>query len=171
MRLHLAPATRTASHAAVAVLLASALADPAGAQGITARVLCTNHGPNLIEPLVGREGQSLLAAEATCAVQGGPMDASVETQHILWHYDKASGQLLSGHAVARKPGALGASTITQGALSFQMADGKVTGWTASGKGRQTLAAGAASALAGKSFAWTASPTGPRSYVILVAYEP
>lgn len=171
MQLRFAPVGRVAFHATLAALCMAATSGPVGAQSVTVRVQCTNHGPNLIEPLADREGQSLQAAEATCVVQGGPMDGGVETQHILWHYNKASGQVLSGHAVARKPGALGTSTITQGALSFQMVDGKVTGWTASGKGRQTLAAGTGSALGGKSFGWTASPTGPRSYVVQVTYEP
>ncbi|MBL8343154.1 MAG: hypothetical protein JNL30_16925 [Rubrivivax sp.] len=93
----------------------------------------------------------------------------METQHFLWHYDKGTGTVLSGHSVARKPGALSTAVILQGALTFQLTDGKVTGWNASGKGRMALAAGAAAALDGKSFVWTASPTGRRSYVIQLTY--
>jgi len=143
----------------------------AAAAPVSMRLLCTNHGANAIEPVADREGQSLLAAAASCVVQGGPMDGGVETQHNLWHYDRGAGTLLSGQAVARKPGALSASLITQGALTFQMSEGRMTGWSASGRGRLTLATGGAAALDGKSFAWTASPTGPRSYVVQVTFAP
>lgn len=164
-------ARRAACTTVFGVLATCAAPSLVCAQAVAVRVLCTNHGPNVIEPIVDREGQSLQAAEATCVVQGGPMDGAVETQHNLWHYDKGTGSLLSGHAVARKPGALSAAVISQGSLAFRMADGKVTGWTASGKGRMTLATGAAASLAGKSFDWSANPTGPRSYVIQVTFEP
>jgi hypothetical protein len=40
-----------------------------------------------------------------------------------------------------------------------LADGKVTGFTATGKGRYLLATGSAASLAGKTFSFTAKPTG------------
>jgi hypothetical protein len=153
------------------LLCALAAPELALAQADPVRTLCTNHGPNLTEPVPGREAQSFLAAAATCVVQGGPMNGAVETQHNLWHYDKGAGTLLSGQAMARMPGGLGVTVISEGTLTFQTTDGKVTGWSAAGKGRVTLAAGTGAALAGKRIGWTASPTGPRSYVVTVTYEP
>lgn len=145
-------------------------AGSANAQAPSVRALCTNHGPNTVEPIVGREGQSFLAAEATCQIQGGPMDGAIDTQSVLWHYDKGSGTLVSGHSVARLPDSIATAVITSGSLTFQMADSKVTGWTASGKGRYALGAGAAASLGGKTFAWTASPTGPQSYAVVLSVE-
>lgn len=143
----------------------------AGAQALVVKVLCTNHGSTAPEPTGEAEGHSLLVAQATCLVQGGPLDGAIETQQNLWRYERGTGTLLSGHAVTRKPGALGAAQVTQGSLVFQMTDGRVTGWTATGRGRVTLAVGAAASLAGRSLSWTAAPTGPRSYTIQVSYEP
>jgi len=171
MRSRHLPARRAACITTLGALSTFLAPSPVGAQSIGVRVLCTNHGPNIAEPIVDRDGQSLLAAEATCVVQGGPMDGAVETQHNLWHYDKGSGALLSGHAVTRKPGALSATVITQGGLALRMTDGKVSGWNASGTGRMTLATGAAASLAGRSFNWTANPTGPASYVVQVTFGP
>lgn len=156
---------------AAAVLAAAGAPAPVGAQALTVRLQCTNHGSNTVEPFGEAEGQSLLAAEATCSVHGGPMDGAVETQHNIWRYDKGVGTLLSGQSVTRKPGALSAGQVLQGALTFQMADGRVSGWTASGRARITMAAGTAAPLANRSVSWTATPTGPRSYTVLLNYEP
>ena len=46
-----------------------------------------------------------------------------------------------------------------------MTDGKVTGFIGTGQGIYKLATGAAASLAGKSFTYTAGPTGPGRYVI------
>ena len=51
-------------------------------------------------------------------------------------------------------------TETSATLELTMADGKVTGWTASGRGTYPVATGSAAFLVGKSFTLTAKPTGP-----------
>lgn len=156
---------------ALGLLVGMGMPTAASAQALAVKVQCTNHGPTAPEPTGEAEGHSLVAAQATCLVQGGPMDGAIETQQLLWRFEKGTGTLLSGHAVTRKPGAFGAAQVTQGTQVFQMADGRVTGWTATGRGRHTLAVGAAASLAGRSFIWTAAPTGPRSYTIQLNYEP
>lgn len=168
------PGRRARARTAIATTLAALAAilpSAAFSQAPTLRTVCTNHGPNVVEPIPDREGQSLLAAEATCVIQGGPMDGAVESQSNLWHYDKGSGTLLAGHAVARRPGQIAAAMTTSGTLTFQMTEGRVTGWSATGKGRYLLGTAAAASLAGRSFSWTATPTGPRSYVVAVTLDP
>jgi hypothetical protein len=157
--------------AAVFVLALGAAANPAHAQGTSIRTLCTDPGPHLNEPMPGREEQSILEGSGTCVIQGGPMDGAVETQHKLWHFDKAGGSLVSLHAVARKPGSMAVYVNDAGTLDFRTTEGKVTGWTASGKGRYVLGTGAAAAFSGKSVSWTAVPTGPRTYIVSVVIEP
>ena len=142
----------------------------AQAQPLTYRLACNNHGPNWAEPVGDREGHTVQVAEGNCVVQGGPLDGAVLVQQSIWEFDKGTGTMLSSHGVNRKPGAMAAYTNTAGTLTFQMADGRITGWTASGKGRSTMASGMASALAGKTYSWTARPTGPRTYVIDVVYD-
>jgi hypothetical protein len=67
--------------------------------------------------------------------------------------------MLSIGGVVRKPGATVAYEITEGSLALTMADGKVTGFTASGKGRWSMGAGGAASMAGKTFTYKARPTG------------
>jgi hypothetical protein len=54
---------------------------------------------------------------------------------------------------------------TEGNLALTMADGKVTGWTSSGRGINTLATGDWAKLAGKGYAWTAKSIGPSQYTV------
>ena len=156
---------------AITVLGTAPVSAQVGASALIVRLVCINHGSTAVEPIGDGEGQSLLAAQATCQVQGGPMDGAVETQHNLWHYDKATGTLLSGHSVARKPGAISTAQILQGMLTFQMTDGRVTGWSSSGRARTTMAVGAAAPLAGRLLNWTATASGPRSYTVQLTYDP
>jgi hypothetical protein len=154
-------------------LLALALMSPttqSSAQTVAIRTLCTSHGPNVNEAMPDREGQTVLVADATCIIQGGPMDGAIETQQNVWHFDKAAGTLVSSHGVSRKPGSMAVYLNRTGTLTFQMTEGKVTGWTSSGTGRYPLGAGAATSLAGKSYTWTASPTGPRSYAVSLVID-
>ena len=53
----------------------------------------------------------------------------------------------------------------EGKIALTMADGKVTGWTGSGKGAYPIATGSAASLAGKPFTWTAKSTGPATFTI------
>ncbi|HZZ22816.1 MAG TPA: hypothetical protein VFE60_09685 [Roseiarcus sp.] len=55
----------------------------------------------------------------------------------------------------------------EGTLALTMTDGKVTGFTASGKGAEMLATGSLAALAGKPYTWTAKPSGPGQFTIEV----
>ena len=126
---------------------------------------CTNAGPNIPEPLRDRDKHSIMVQTATCIHEGGAaMDGAVSTQGVIWEHDANGSKLLSGDAVGRKPGATTAVRITEGTLTCVTKDGKVVGWTASGKGVFTLVVGGATELAGKSFSWTSRPTGPRTYV-------
>jgi hypothetical protein len=50
---------------------------------------------------------------------------------------------------SRKPGSTLACKETEGKLTLTMTDGKVTGWTGSGRGVNTLATGDWGKLAGK----------------------
>jgi hypothetical protein len=73
--------------------------------------------------------------------------------------------LVSGNGVIRKPGATVVYVQTDGKLALTMTDGKVTGWTASGKGPWAIATGSAASLAGKSATWTAKPAGPGEFTV------
>ena len=54
---------------------------------------------------------------------------------------------------------------TEGKLALTMVEGKVTGWTASGRGTYPIATGSAASLAGKSFTWTIKSAGPGQFTM------
>ena len=158
--------------ASCAILVASMGSVIVRAQTATpsARAICNNIGGSAPEPVGDRDGHTLQVAEASCTVQGGPLDGAVLTQNTLWEYDKGVGNMLSSHGVYRKPGAMATYVNSAGTINLVMADGKVTGWTAAGKGRYAMASGSAGSLNGKTYSWTARPTGPRSYVVEATFD-
>jgi hypothetical protein len=140
------------------------------AQGAAVRTVCNSHGSNWNEPIGDRDGHTVQVAEGNCTVQGGPFDGAVLTQQTIWEFDKGSGTMLSSQGVYRKPGAMGAYVNSAGTLTFQIVDGKVTGWSASGKGRIALATGSAASYAGRTYSWIARPNGNRSYIVEATYD-
>jgi hypothetical protein len=158
--------------ASCAILVASMGSETVFAQATatSARVTCNNIGGSAPEPVGDRDGHTLQVAEASCTVQGGPLDGAVLTQNTLWEYDKGVGNMISSHGVYRKPGAMAIYVNSAGTINLVMTEGKVTGWTASGKGRYAMASGSAVSLSGKTYSWTARPTGPRSYVVEATYD-
>ncbi len=93
------------------------------------------------------------------------MSGAVLTGTTNWEWNGPNAVLLSSNGVIRKPGATVVYQNTGGTLALTMADGKVTGWTASGKGTEMLATGSLAALAGKPYTWTGKPAGPGQYTI------
>ncbi len=90
------------------------------------------------------------------------------TNIIEW--DKGNGVLLTGAGVIRKPGATLAHQHSEGKVTLTMTDGKVTGFTTSGRGRQTMATGSAAELNGKTYTYTGKSVGPGQSVIDVKYD-
>ena len=124
------------------------------------RHLCVPLGsPSQWEPIGDREAHNILTSRLSCRVEGGPLEGGATFSNAMWEYDRTTGTLLSGDGVVRKPGAMVAFRFTAGTVTLTMKDGNLAGWTASGKGVYTMATGAAASLGGKTFSWTARPTG------------
>jgi hypothetical protein len=90
---------------------------------------------------------------------GGLLDGSLLTAQEIWEWDGTNAKMLLESGVIRKPGALATYELTEGKLALTMTDGKVTGFTASGKGRWPTATGTAASLAGKSWTWKSRAAG------------
>ena len=148
------------SVATVAAAATGAFAPGANAQETTQILSCQDIGPSAPEPLGDREGHSILTATVSCRVDSGFMSGGVLTGTDIWEWNGPKAVLLSGSGVVRKPGGTLVYTETSATLELTMADGKVTGWTASGRGTYPVATGSAAFLAGKSYTLTAKPTGP-----------
>ena len=121
--------------------------------------ICQSIGNTAPEPVGDREGHAIQVDMISCRVEGGAMDGAVGTGQDIWEWDKTNANMVSVTGLLRKPGATVAYELTAGTIALTMADGKVTGFTATGKGRYSLATGSAASLAGKSFTFTAKPTG------------
>ena len=120
---------------------------------------CQAVGSMAPEPLGDHEGHSITVVTASCRTAGGVLDGALTTAQEIWEWDGPNGKMLLESGVIRKPGALATFELTDGQIALTMADGKVTGFTASGKGRWPTATGAAASLAGKSGSFKSWPTG------------
>lgn len=141
-------------------------ASAAGEATAIGKFICMGTGANDPEPIAGQEERALQVWAATCRAEGGPTDGGVLTEHSIWDMSKGgAATMVSGDGVLRKRGGMAVYRLTAGTRTINMTDGKVSGWTVSGKGVWSMATGAAAPLANKSFSLTARPTGHRQYVI------
>jgi hypothetical protein len=160
---------RTATMTAAIALLAGA--PSAIAQENHFKVSCQDIGASgAREPVGDREHHAISVAQASCRIESGPWSGAIVTDTETWEWDGTNAVLLSGSAVGRMAGSTGVSVTTSGTLALMMSDGKVTGWTATGKGRWPVASGSAASMAGKTYTWTSKPTAPRQFEIDIAVE-
>jgi hypothetical protein len=115
------------------------------------------------EPLGDTEGHSITVGQVTCHIDSGPLSGAILTGTDIYEWNGTNAVALSASGVVRKPGATAVYQESGGKLALTMADGKVTGWTATSRLTYVLATGGAAALAGKSFLITAKPTGPGQF--------
>jgi hypothetical protein len=146
------------SSVAAAALALAAFAPSAIAQEVM-KFTCQAVGNIAPEPLGDREGHNITVLTASCRSAGGVLDGALTTAQEIWEWDGTNAKMLLESGVIRKPGALATFELTEGKLALTMADGKVTGFTASGKGRWPTATGTAASLAGKSGTFKSWPTG------------
>ena len=127
--------------------------------------ICQDTSTGGPEPLGDREGHSISVGTYTCKTVDGPLAGATITGTNIWEWDGPKATLLSGHGVARKAGTTEVFRVTDGKFEVIMADGKPTGWTATGTSNSLLTSGSAAALKGKTVSWTAKPTGPHDFEI------
>ena len=148
------------SRLAAAALAFAAFAPGAVAQENTTVWACQSVGVGSPEPLGDREGHSISVGQYSCRAESGPLAGGVSTGTAMWEVDGPKATLISNSGVVRKPGATLAFKSTEGKLTATMTDGKMTGWTGSGRGANPLATGAWASRAGKSYTWTTKSVGP-----------
>ena len=155
----------------IATILAFAAAAPnALADEVTLTANCTIVGALTPEPIGDRDGHAIGTEQDVCVDQTGPFVGGVETGHSVWEWNGPKATLLSHAGVVRKPGAMAAVQLTEGTIELTITDGKVTGATASGKGRWPIATGSAAAFSGKTFSWTSKTTGFNQYSVEVTAQ-
>jgi hypothetical protein len=152
---------------AAAALAFAAFAPSAQAQeNKTWTYTCQDVGASQPEPLGDKEGHSFSMSESSCTAGPGPQAGGVMTGMSTWEWNGPNVVMLFSNCVVRKPGAIIVCNNTEAKIALTMTDGKVTGWTASGGGVDTLATGDWASMNGKRFHWTAKPVGPGSQFII-----
>jgi hypothetical protein len=145
---------------AAASLAFAAFAPSAVAQEIIYTWHCHDVGASQPEPLGDKEGHSISVNGVSCHSDSESMSGALLTGTYIWEWNGPNAVLLSATGVIRKPGATMVYQETGGSIALTMTDGKVTGFTASGKGYEKLATGSLAALAGTPYTWTVTPAGP-----------
>ena len=149
------------------VLAFVAFAPAAAAQEIAYTWTCQDVVANPPEALGDREGHSISVSAVSCHSKSDSMSGALLTGTYIWEWNGPNAVLLSATGVIRKPGATMVYQETGGSIALTMTDGKVTGFTASGKGYEKLATGSLAALAGTPYTWTVKPAGPGQSIVEV----
>jgi hypothetical protein len=126
----------------------------------TGHDICRSIGGFTPEQLGDREHHALATTQESCQTTEGPTAGSVSNNIVVMEWDGPHAKELSGFGVGRKPGAALVFQDLDGQVEVTMADGKPTGWIATGHSILTLATGTWASLKGKTISWTAKPTGP-----------
>ncbi len=131
----------------------------------TDKSYCTFIGYNPQEQLNDRAGHAISISQFTCRAEGGTLDGAVMTGSQIYEWNGTSGVGHAGYGVYRKPGGTLIYVNDEMKNALTMADGKVTGFAASGRGHYALATGAFASLAGKTYTYTAKPTGAGQFLL------
>ena len=126
----------------------------------TGHEICRSIGGFTPEQLGDREHHALAINQESCQTTEGPTAGSVSNDITVMEWDGWRAKELSGFGVGRAPGATIEFQDLDGQVEVTQADGKPTGWTATGHSLVTLATGPWAPLKGRTISWTAKPTGP-----------
>jgi hypothetical protein len=118
--------------------------------------------PASMTSLKPSEGHSIEVGQYSCRAESGPQAGSVGSGTDMWEWNGPKAILISSSGVARKPGATSAWKFTEGEQTLTITDGKVTGCTGSGRGKNLVATGGWASMAGTSFTCTWKCVGPAS---------
>ena len=127
------------------------------AEEIHFKQICQGDGSEYVDKL--GDGHAVSSGPYSCRMVSGPMDGGVITGQSLMEWDNTGGVVLAGSAVIRKPGGFVVYEDKEGKIALTITDGKVTGFTGSGKVRYLVATGSAAPMAGKTIAYTIKSTG------------
>jgi hypothetical protein len=126
----------------------------------TGHDICRSIGAFTPEQLGDREHHALAITRDSCLTTEGPTAGSVNDDTVVMEWDGWHAKELSGFGIGRKPGATIEFQDLDGQVEVTLADGKPTGWTATGHSIVTLATGDWAPMKGKTISWTGKGTGP-----------
>ena len=133
----------------------TAYADPNRSKSI-----CQSVDDGAPQQIGNREGHMLAIYNVTCRVVEGQPSGGVSSGKVIIEWDKTHAKLIAGGGVLRSPGGMSVFQNLEESGDATVADGKVTGFASSGRGKIIWAAGAASGAVGTSYSYTTKSTGP-----------
>ena len=101
----------------------------------------------------------------SCRIEGGLLDKGAMTGQVVYEFKGAQGVGKAGYGITRTEDATVLWVTDEAKVELKMKDGKVVGWTNEGTGHYVAASGKAKDLVGKSYTFTAEPTGPSQFDI------
>jgi hypothetical protein len=131
---------------------------------------CIDIGNNLPDVLDSKQGHTLMATSFSCRVEGGPLDKGWATGQQVYEFMGPKGVSKAGLGVIRHPGGAAVWVDENTQTELKMQEGKVVGFRTAGKGRYTMATGAAKDLEGKSYSYVVGPTGPGQFLVEVTLD-
>jgi hypothetical protein len=149
-----------------ALTLVAGLSFSAGAQAQpTFKNYCQSVGTAPQEPIGDRAGHAISASSMSCRIEGGPMDGSVMTGLLFWEWDGPNAIGRGAIGIYRKAGSSLIFSNSEAKNTLIMVDGKVTGFSSTGRGTYTLGTGSAAALTGKGYSFVTKSTGLNQFVV------
>jgi hypothetical protein len=133
-------------------------------------LVCIAVGSSAPEVLDSKQGHSVADNNFACRIDGGPLDKGWATGHQVYEFFGPKGVGKAGIGVARHPNGVAVWVNETMQNDLQLQDGKVVGFHASGKGKYSMAAGAAKELEGRTYSYVAQPTGPGQFNIEVSID-
>jgi hypothetical protein len=122
---------------------------------------CQVVGTDEIEPVGDQKDHNLQVYSYSCQIAGGPLDGGVATGSTISEWKGLKSNRVAEMGVVRKPGSVAVYSEGSESVTLAMADGKITGCSATGTGRYVFATGDWARLAGKtdSFKGRCAPVG------------
>jgi hypothetical protein len=149
----------------VLLLVFGLIACSAASAEMTFKSHCQTFGTAPLELLGDREGHAIAVGHFTCRVDGGPIDGAVWTGSQVYEWDGPNAVGRGGFGVFRLSGSFAVYSSTEVKVSLNLSDGRVTGFTGSGRGMFSVGTGAASVLAGKSYTYVVKSSGFNQVVV------
>jgi len=121
--------------------------------------ICQSVDDGAPQPIGDREGHMMAIYNVTCRVVEGQPRGGVSSGRVIIEWDKTHAKLIAGGGVLRSPGATSVFENTEESGDATVADGKVTGFASSGRGKIIWATGLAASAVGKTYSYTTKSTG------------
>jgi hypothetical protein len=129
------------------------------------KAICHNVDEGAPQPIGDREGHMMAIYDVTCSVVEGQPSGGVSSGKVIVEWDKTHATLIAGGGVMRSPGSIVVFQNTEEMGDATVADGKVTGFASSGRGKIIWSTGVDAPSVGKSYSYTTKLTGPGQSIV------